>query len=195
MSNLNDRNPKDLEAFAYAAMLDFCKGYHWMFEKQFHCSRAGAERMDGSQLQHDFGGIIAVNNIAYAGAGTGTFMILFDKAALFSLGGVTVMLPLSRLKEDCIRGKEQDAVALSDAVGEVGNLLVGSFNKILRDGCPGVDGLGGDVTLRLRLPVSVGKTGLHLDPGVPAYHVFTYRLQMTGLDPFCLKVAFPATSA
>lgn len=195
MSDMKDRDPQDLAALAHAAMLDFCKGYQWMFEKSFSCSPAGSERVTGAQLKKNFDGIIAVNTIVYAGAGTGTFLILFDQASLFSLGGVTVMLPQARIKDDCKNGKEAAAIALSDAVGEVGNLLAGSFNKVLRDGCPAVEGLGPHITLRLRLPVPVGKVGLDLDPAVQAYHVFSYQMQMAGLDPFCLRVVFPELPA
>ncbi len=195
MSALKELKSNELEVLAYASMMDFCKGYGCMFEKNFSCSRVGSEQVGGAKLKQEFNGIIAVNHIAYAGAGTGTFMIIFDRASLFSLGGITVMLPLPRLRDDCKNGNEKDAVALSDAVGEVGNLLAGSFNKILRDGCPAVEGLGTDVTLRLRLPVSVGKVGLNLDPAVTTYNVFTYQLQISGLDPFCLKVVFPEIPA
>lgn len=191
MSELNKKSASDIEPYSSAAMLDFCNGYNWMFEKNFRCTSLPTRRMSPIDLCTEFVGIIAVNHVEYVGVGTGSFMIIFDKSALFSLGGTTVMFPAPRIKEDCRKGTVEDAVGLSDAVGEIGNLMMGSFNKVFRDGVPNLEGLGSDVQLHLQLPISVGTVELGLDPAAAAYNVFTYQFELAGLDPFCLRVAFP----
>lgn len=190
MKELSKLTAEELKQVSLTAMEDFCNGYYWMFEKKFNSSCISEKNIASAALQEEISGIIAISRIAYGGAGTGSFMVIFDKSALFSLGGLTIMQPLPRIKEQCVRGNAEEAAALADAVGEIGNLLVGSFNKILREGCKDVGGLGEEITLRLRLPVPVGTVGLDLDPAIANYNVFTHKFELTGLEPFCLKVVF-----
>lgn len=192
MKELSQLTEEELKQVSLAAMNDFCNGYYWMFEKKFNTSCITEKKLSPNALKEESAGIIAVSRIAYGGAGTGSFMVIFDKPALFSLGGLTIMQPLPRIKEQCVRGNAEEAAALADAVGEIGNLLVGSFNKIFREGCSDVESLGEEITLRLRLPVPVGTVGLELEPEVPAYDVFTHKFELAGLDPFNLRVVFPS---
>lgn len=191
MCALSYQNVKNLEELSFTSMQDFCTGYNFMFEKHFSCARVTTEQMKPEKLNEFATGIIAVNTIQSSTDNSCRFMILFDKRALFSLGGVTIMLPLSRIKDECNTGTEEGAMAMSDAVGEIGNLLIGSFNKIFREGCSGVDGISEDTTLRLQLPVPVGLISLELDPTVSAYDVFTYQFQLDGLESFRLRVIYP----
>lgn len=193
MKQLCQLTPLELKQICITAMEDFCNGYYWMFEKQFESSCISEKNMSPSALTVDFNGVIAISRIAYGGAetGSGTFMVIFDKAALFSLGGLTIMQPIPRILEQSKRGNAEEAAALADAVGEIGNLLVGSFSKTLREGCEDFEGLGDEISLRLRLPVPVGKVGLDLDPEVPSYEVFTIKMTLRGLDPFNLRIVFP----
>ncbi|MBN2686170.1 MAG: hypothetical protein JXR40_12890 [Pontiellaceae bacterium] len=192
MKELSQLTAEELKQISTTAMEDFCNGYYWMFEKQFKSSCYSEKRMTTTALQNEVSGIIAIHRIAYGGAGTGSFWVVFDKPALFSLGGLTIMQPLPRIKEQCLRGNAEDAAALADAVGEIGNLLVGSFNKVLREGCEDVKGLGNEITLRLRLPVPVGKIGLEIDTDTENHTVFAHKFELPGLDPFFLRVIFPS---
>jgi len=193
MNKLNEKSIRELEALCSASLKDFCDGYRWMFEKDFRCSRLSAETVTVAELQKSIEGITAISNIAYAGedVGNGAFQIILGKAALFSLGGVTVILPIPRIKEDCVKGSEEDAKMLADAVGEVGNLLTGSFSKIFRAGCPEAKGFGDQLMMRLRLPVVVGKSQRPWENEASKGHVFTYQFELNELNPFTLKVVFP----
>ncbi|MBN2163960.1 MAG: hypothetical protein JXR25_13360 [Pontiellaceae bacterium] len=194
MKTLDQLDTKELEVLTNAAMADFCNGYFWMFEKKFNVRFDSAKHASAAQLKDEFSGVIAVNRIAYGGAGSGSFMVIFNRPALFSLGGLTIMQPLPRIKEECAKGTAEEAAAMADAVGEIGNLLVGSFSKILREGCNDVEGLGDEITLRLRLPVPVGEVGLDLDPEVSEFATFTFALDGAGLDPFSLTIVFPCSN-
>ncbi len=194
MKELAKIDKNDLEALMKSAVADFCNGFTWMFEKRITASHASTGLCGAAQLKETCSGIIAVNRVAFHGAGEGTYYVILDKAALFTLGGMTVMQPLPRIKEQCQKGNEQDAKTLADAVGEIGNLIDGSFCKILRDGNGETEGLGEGLETRLQLPVPVGKVDMGLDPAVAKYQVLTYKLEIAGVDPFFLRVAIPSAA-
>jgi hypothetical protein len=45
--------------------------------------------------------------------------------------------------------------------------------------------------MRLKLPVPVGCVDLGLDEKVENYVVFTYKLEISGFDPFEIQIIFP----
>lgn len=195
MSNLlATKSVESLEVLSSASIKDFCDGYRWMFEKDLQSSLVSVETVSSSEFTSEDYGVLAVNQIAYAGenSGTGMFQIVLTKEALFSLGGVTVMLPVMRIREDCAGGKEEDAKMLADAVGEVGNLLTGSFGKVFRAGAEDEDGLGDQMTMHLRLPILLGHVKVPALEGVDKLHVLTYQIELNELNPFKLKIVFPA---
>ncbi len=194
MSDLRTKPAKFFEELSTASLRDFCDGYRWMFERDFKSKFVSSETVAVAELKTKVEGIVAINNIAYAGetSGAGMFQIVLERDAVFSLGGVTVMLPIPRIKEDCLKGKEEDVLMLADAVGEVGNLLTGSFSKVFRAGVPDVEGLGDQFTMHLKLPIVIGDGEVPNLEGVQSVHVFTYQIELKELSPFRVKVVFPA---
>ncbi len=121
----------ELSAEAFEA---FCEDISGMFNVDMACSQKEvcAETIEG--LKKRYKKLTAVNNVKAAGALDGTFHLIFDQAGLFTLSGVIVMLPEKRILEEIKRGTIKDVESMNDAIKEVGNLLVGSWDRIFREG-------------------------------------------------------------
>jgi CBS domain-containing protein len=119
---------------AFAA---FCEDIAGMFGVEMRCDRRQTLTMPARSLREHFKKLTAVHVSKAEGALNGTFQLVFDQGGLFILSGVIVMLPESRIIEDAKRGSMDAAENLQDAAREVGNLLVGSWDRVFREGCPG----------------------------------------------------------
>lgn len=115
----------------------FCEDISGMFGIDMNCSQHEPCTETVKELRKGFKKIAAVNLIKSEGDISGTFQMIFDKAGLFTLAGIIVMLPEQRILENCKRGTTKEAEEMSDAIGEAGNLLVGSWDRIFREGSEG----------------------------------------------------------
>jgi CBS domain-containing protein len=126
-----------IAALSDAGFQAFCDGVAAMFDVDARCERRQAGVETAAVLQSRFKKLAAIHVVTAEGALNGTFHLLFDQGGLFILSGVVVMLPESRILEQVRRGSIQDAQNLQDAAGEVGNLLVGSWDTLFREQCAG----------------------------------------------------------
>ena len=124
----------ELSDSAFAA---FCEDIGGMFGVEMHSARRKAETCTVRAVRDSFKKLSVVHLTKADGAVNGTFHLVFDQGGLFILSGVVVMLPESRILEEAKRGSIEDATNLQDAAREVGNLLVGSWDRIFREECPG----------------------------------------------------------
>jgi CBS domain-containing protein len=115
----------------------FCEDIGGMFGVEMRCDRKGAEVSTVPKLRDQFKKLTAVHLTKADGALNGTFQLVFDQGGLFILSGVVVMLPESRILDEAKRGSIEDATNMQDAAREVGNLLVGSWDRVFRENCPG----------------------------------------------------------
>ncbi|MBP7052409.1 MAG: CBS domain-containing protein [Phycisphaerae bacterium] len=120
-----------------AAFAAFCDDIGGMFGVEMHSARRKAETSTVRAVRDLFKKLSVVHLTKADGAVNGTFHLVFDHGGLFILSGVIVMLPESRILEEAKRGSIEDATNLQDAAREVGNLLVGSWDRIFREECPG----------------------------------------------------------
>ncbi len=113
----------------------FCEDVSSMFGADVRCTRehAGMEPVTG--LRKRFKKLTAVHLVQATGLLDGTFQLLFDQGGFFVLSGVIVMLPETRILDHVKSGHADDAENLTDAAREVGNLLVGSWDRVFREGC------------------------------------------------------------
>lgn len=120
----------ELSANAFEA---FCTDISGMFgvEMATELSEASTETAKG--LLKSFKKLAAIITIKARGVLDGEFHIVFDKEGLFTLAGTIVMLPEQRIVTTRKTGSAADAEELHDAVGEAGNLLVGSWDRIFRE--------------------------------------------------------------
>lgn len=115
----------------------FCEDISGMFGIDMSCSELYSSTGTISDLKKDFRKLIAVNTVNSEGLIDGEFKLIFDQKGLFTLSGTIVMLPEKRILENCKTGKLEDAKEMQDAVGETGNLLVGSWDRIFRENFDG----------------------------------------------------------
>ena len=135
----------------------FCEDIAGMFGVQMQCKPLESDEENLDTLKERFNQVVAVNSVEAEGALNGTFQLIFDQQGLFILGGVIVMLPQKKILEDCKRGSIEDVKEMSDAIGEMGNLLVGSWDKIFREQ------LEGHAHFKQKLPAFVGDPWENLD--------------------------------
>jgi predicted transcriptional regulator len=79
----------------------------------------------------------AVHTIKSDGAINGVFYLVFDNKAIFALAGSVMMLPKSVILNHTKMGTLKDAEGLCDAVQEIGNLFVGSWDRVFRENFEG----------------------------------------------------------
>jgi CBS domain-containing protein len=122
---------------AGGAFKSFCDEIAGMFGLDMRCERqqVGVEKAEA--LRAHFRKLAAVHVVQGQGALEGTFHLLLDHAGLFILSGVVVMLPEGRIIEEIKRNSMENTEHLQDPAREVGNLLVGSWDRVFRAECKG----------------------------------------------------------
>jgi CBS domain-containing protein len=108
-----------------------------MFGIDFSWTRQQARSGPVGDLWKPAKKLYVTHQVEATGALSGTFHICFDQAGLFILCGVIVMLPETRIIQQVKTGSAEDAKNLQDAAREVGNLLVGSWDRVFRESCSG----------------------------------------------------------
>ena len=134
MIQLHNNSAETVLELAKEALDGFCDDLSTMFEVDINCTLKEDGKANPKTLKKHFKKVGAVHMVKAEGDLTGEFPLIFDQGGLFILAGVIVMLPEARIKEEAKRGSEEDAQAMSDAVGEVGNLLVGTWDRVFPRG-------------------------------------------------------------
>jgi len=168
----------------------FCDDIAGMFGVGMQCEQQEARVETVAGLKKCFKKLVAVNVVESTGALNGTFQLIFDQEGLFTLGGVIVMLPEQRILSNRKDPSPQLATSMVDAVGEAGNLLVGSWDRVFREG------IRRHGHFLQRLPVFIGKPWD--DPqgkiGLPAdaeLIYIPYEMTISSYPSFNCGVIFP----
>jgi len=108
----------------------FCQDISAMFETDMNCKQQDVcdETING--LKKRFKNMAAVTSAKMEEELKGTFLLVLDREGLFTLAGILVMHPSQKIIENRKRGTIKDAEYIRDTVQEVGNLLVGSWNRV-----------------------------------------------------------------
>ncbi len=122
-----------LDSLTLQSFEAFCEDISSMFGNTAECTPDSTGQAALSELKREFKKLAAVNRVQAKGLLDGSFRILLDQAGLFVLAGVFVMLPEKRVLETIRGGTLKDADYINDAIKEVGNLLVGSWDRIFRE--------------------------------------------------------------
>ncbi len=117
----------------------FCEDISGMFGADVTCERQDIGTGTAKDLRKHFKKLTVFHHVEATGTFNGTYHLLFDQGGLFILSGVIVMLPERRIREEVKRGSIDDAENLTDAAREVGNLLIGSWDRVFREECEGHD--------------------------------------------------------
>jgi CBS domain-containing protein len=136
---------------ATEAFKTFCEDISGMFGMDVQCEQQQVCAETVAGLKKRFKKLVAVHVVDSQGLLDGTFQFVFDREGLFTLGGVIAMQPEQRILTNRKDASPQLAATMVDAVGQAGNLLVASWDKVFREGLPGHG------HFQQRLPAFVGK--------------------------------------
>ena len=122
-----------VEELSTEALIAFCDDISGMFDVEMECTGQESVTETATGLKKRFKKLTAINTIKAKGALNNNFHVIFDQGGLFTLSGVVVMLPENRIKEEIKRGSEKEAEHMSDAFSELGNMMVGTLDRIFRE--------------------------------------------------------------
>ncbi|MFH1718914.1 MAG: CBS domain-containing protein [Planctomycetota bacterium] len=168
----------------------FCEDISGMFGVNMRCEQKEVVTENVSGLKKRFSRLVAVNVVESKGALDGTFHVLFDQEGLFTIGGVIVMLPEVRIMENRKSASGELAASMVDAVGEAGNLLVGTWDRVFRDG------LKRHGHFLQRLPAFIGKPWDNSEEkiglaGDEEFTLILYEMTVASYPAFACGVVFP----
>ncbi len=174
------------------AFKTFCDHVGGMFGVGIQCEPKEVRPETVAGLKKCFKKLVAVNVVDATGALDGTFQLIFDQEGLFTLGGVIIMLPEQRILANRRDPSPELAASMVDAVGEAGNLLVGSWDRVFQEG------LKGHGHFLQRLPSFVGKPwdepqGKIALPGDGELMYVPYEMTIGSYPSFKCGVIFPKT--
>ncbi|HBG27213.1 MAG: hypothetical protein A2Y10_07565 [Planctomycetes bacterium GWF2_41_51] len=115
----------------------FCDDISGMFGIDMKCSQKGISTETVKSLSKKFKKLAAVTFVKTNGVLDGIFNLVFDQGGMFTLAGIIVMLPKQKIIDTIKRGSDKEAMEMTDTIKEVGNLLVGSWDRVFREGMEG----------------------------------------------------------
>ncbi len=119
------------------AMKAFADDIATMFDTAVESQQSDIEAGTVANLKNSFKKLCAVVMVRSEGTMDGEYQVIFDKEGLFTLAGTFVMQPEQIINVNRKSGGEKEAGDIGDALGEVGNLLVGAFDRVFRESYPG----------------------------------------------------------
>ncbi len=123
-----------VEELSVESFETFCEDIAGMFGVDMQATAQEVSVETSKGLSRKYKKLAALFTVQSSGALDGHFHIVVDKEGLFTLAGTIVMLPEKRILDMRKKGTQKDAEELDDAVGETGNLLVGSWDRVFREG-------------------------------------------------------------
>ena len=189
MSNKTAELEKSTIEHAAGAFESFCEDISGMFGISVEGTASDRQIVTLKELKSDFKKITAVFIAESKGVINGRFYILLDQDALFTLAGTFVMLPEKIIVQNRRTGKEKEANEVADAVGEVGNLLVGAWDKYFREEMEGHEHF-------LQTGTFIGKPWLKPEENVGLEKetelvAVKYEMKIESFDPVVCMAAFP----
>jgi len=117
----------------------FCGDISGMFSVEMVCSRqqVGPETVIG--LKTRFKDFIVVYSVKAEGELDGTFQLVFDRQGLFILAGVVAMHPEQMILENIESASLEKAGQLGNILTEVGDALVGAWDRVFQKELDGHD--------------------------------------------------------
>jgi CBS domain-containing protein len=134
----------------------FCVDISGMFGIDMKCESQEATKETIDSLKKKLKKTVAVNVVEASGRLNGKFQILLDQEGLFILGGTIVMMPEKIVLENLKLGASKIAQSMIDAINETGNLLIGTWGKVFREGYEGCEPLHGHKHFTQKMPAFVG---------------------------------------
>ena len=160
-----------------------------MFDVEIECEQTDVGLRTLADIQKRYRKVSTFHSVHCEGVLSGTFVVGFDCGGLFTLGGVIVMLPTDRVKESAKQPTLSEAEAMRDAVSEVGNLLVGAWDRVFRQELEGHKHFRkGNTFVGNPWEKTESVFGLSL---AEEFHYIEYRMTVGDFTPFTCGVIFP----
>jgi len=115
----------------------FCDDISGMFGVNMECSQQKAAIETPEGLKKHFKEPASVQCVEAKGTLEGTFHLVFDRDGLFTLAGIITMHPEQTILEDIKSGSLEKARDMSNVLTEVGEALVGAWDRVFRKGLTG----------------------------------------------------------
>jgi predicted transcriptional regulator len=115
----------------------FCEDMSSMFGLEASCKSASGAVENFAGIKKRVPKLSAVHAVKADGALHGVFYLVFDTRSIFEIAGSVMMLPKPIILNHTKSGTQKDADGLRDAIQEVGNLLVGSWDRVFRENFEG----------------------------------------------------------
>lgn len=124
----------ELSANAFNA---FCKDISGMFAVDLGCEQQELCVETISGLKQRFEKLVAVNSVKAEGTLDGNFQLIFNQEGLFALSGIITMMSEQDILKNIKEGSPKTAKAKNNELAEMGNLLVGSWDRVFREALDG----------------------------------------------------------
>jgi CBS domain-containing protein len=177
---------------AAQAFKTFCDDISSMFGVYSKCEQREISSNTVSGLQKQFQNLVAVNVIDSKGFMDGTFQFILDQGGLFTLGGIIIKLPEETIVSNRQNASAEIAESMTHAIGELGNLLANSCNKVFNEK------LEGHNHFWQRPPAFVGKPWDKTEKtmrlaGDEEVSFLPYKMTLGSYSPFNCGIIFPKT--
>lgn len=133
----NQVDPRVFTKLSEESFKTFCDDVSGMFGVNIQCNRQQVSVETSEGLKKHFKEPVAVHCVKAEGALEGTFYLVFDRDGLFTLAGVINMRPEEMILEDINFGSPEKAKETSNLVTEVGEALVGAWDRTFSKGFAG----------------------------------------------------------
>lgn len=133
MEQATDRIYDPAESWAINAFYAFYEDVGELFDILALCKPLYTRSGKIADLKPDFEKCVSSHHLQSKGSLNGTFDLIFDQTGTIVMTGIFVMLPESRILEFIRSGKTFENQFVSNAAAEVGNLLVGSWDRVFRE--------------------------------------------------------------
>ncbi len=111
----------------------FAEDIGTMFDAEVTAQQVDIESGTIDDVKGKYKKLAAVCSATSEGALNGEFHVVFDKEGLFTLAGTFVMQPAQIITQNRKGGGPEEASEIGDALGEVGNLMIGAWDRVFRE--------------------------------------------------------------
>lgn len=180
----------------------FCNDVSGMFGVKMQYVPRNVCYESTNDLKKRFSELASVNSVKAEGTLDGTFQAIFDRRGLFILSGLIAMPEqMTSLLEKCVgpkkilenikQGTLKEAMAMSDVLAEAGNLLIGSYDRVFREGLQGHGHfVQSNTFIGNPWDKPEGKIGL---PGDEKIALIPFKTKVDPYPPFYCGAIFPRT--
>ena len=169
----------------------FAEDIATMFDAKVSAQASDVDSGTIESLKNAYKKLAAVVSVSADGTMHGLFHVVFDKDGLFTLAGTFVMQPGQIIAQNRKSGTEKEAREIGDALGEVGNLLVGAWDRVFRESYAGHGHFVQKGTF-IGNPWGKPEEALGIKKDEPV-DILTYEMMVEPLPPFRCAVVYPTS--